>query len=146
MDLSVEIINATEGAIGKMVPLQISPTALDIVEFWCVLGQPLDAQPWSLGKGLCRQLAGMNWAVVEHEHDWNLTIAGTWSALLVEFFQQANKVRAALGRTGEHGQLLAIGFKQAEHGPLTALPWRFDAQVRPTLSPGMGQIWMREGF
>jgi hypothetical protein len=36
MDLSVEIINATEGAICKMVPPQISPATLDTVDFWGV--------------------------------------------------------------------------------------------------------------
>lgn len=146
MDLSIEIFDRAEGAVGQMMAFEIAPAALDVVEFRGVLGQPFDTQPWPIGKGFGGELAGVNRAVIEHEHDRGCRSTDAGSALSVELFEQTNKVRAALGGAGQYGQLLAGSIKQAEHGPLTALPRRLDAQIGATLSPDMGEIGMREGF
>jgi len=65
METTVEFIGIHEGAVGEVVPLEIAPTMLDRIQLRRILGQPLKREPWSLGEGSGRKLAGMDRPVVE---------------------------------------------------------------------------------
>src|SRR4051794_40514058 len=70
MDGAVEAIRAGEGLVSEMMPLEVAPENLDVVQLRSIFRQPLDREPvGALGEGRTRHLAGVDRAVVEDEHD-----------------------------------------------------------------------------
>src|SRR3712207_9042021 len=70
VDGAVEVLRASEGLVGEVVPLQVAPDGSDVVQLRGVLRQPLDGEPMRpLGEGGAGRLAGVDRAVVEHEDD-----------------------------------------------------------------------------
>ncbi len=45
VDGAVEVIRAGEGLVGQVMPLQVAPEGLDVVQLRSVLRQPLDGEP-----------------------------------------------------------------------------------------------------
>jgi hypothetical protein len=52
MDRAVEVIRAGEGLVSEMMPLQVAPENLDVVQLRSIFRQPLDREPvGALGEG-----------------------------------------------------------------------------------------------
>src|SRR5215216_4335932 len=52
MDGAVEVIRAGEGLVSEMMPLQVAPEDLDVVQLRSIFRQPLDREPvGALGEG-----------------------------------------------------------------------------------------------
>ncbi len=70
LDGAIQVIRAGEGLVGEVMPLQVAPEHLDVVQLRGVFRQPFDREPMStLGEGGTRRLAGVDRAIVENEHD-----------------------------------------------------------------------------
>jgi hypothetical protein len=52
MDGLVEMLDIAEGLLCQVVPLQVAPGALDVVELGRIPGQPLDREPGPRGERL----------------------------------------------------------------------------------------------
>ena len=90
--------------------------------FGCVFGQPLNAQPMGAGSqcGLGR-LAGMDRAVVEHDDDGFLALAGLGAVVMIEVFQKGDEVGAAPGFGGGDDQPAVAPVEGAHHRDLFGL-------------------------
>jgi hypothetical protein len=133
-----------EGSIGEMVTFEIAPASLDVVEFGRVFGQPLDGQPGSGGERLGAEFAGVDRAVVEHDHRWRGIGAGVRGISLVQRFQQLDEVGASLGPAGDDGQFIAGGIEHADHRTLLGLSWGFDADIGAASCPDMREVGVRQ--
>src|SRR3954463_15266133 len=52
VDGAIEVIRAGEGLGSEMMPLQVAPEDLDVVQLWSIFRQPLDREPvGALGEG-----------------------------------------------------------------------------------------------
>ena len=70
MDGLVECGGVGEGLVGEVMRLEVAPDPLDVVEFRCVFGQPLDGEPVCAGgQGGERGLADMDRPIVLDQHD-----------------------------------------------------------------------------
>ena len=70
VDGLIEVAWSGEGLVSEVMPLQVAPETLDIVQLRSVFRQPLDPEPMSpLGEGRPSRLTGVDGAVVEHKHD-----------------------------------------------------------------------------
>src|ERR687889_1243105 len=126
-----------------MMPLQIAPEFLDVVEFGSVFRQPLDREPGGpLSEGSARCLAGVDRAVVEDEHDRFLRTAGHRAILRIDLLQKRDEIGTALAPAGAHHQVARRPVEYPEHRHLGGLAGRWNAQIRALLGPGMGQIGM----
>lgn len=96
-DCGVELVNGAESLAGEEMAFEVAPGALNIVEFGSVFWQPLDGQPWSFVEGGAAELAGMDWSVVEHQHDRLFEMPGSWATERVELFGQSDEIAATLG-------------------------------------------------
>ena len=45
VDALVEDVGISEGLVGEMMGLEVTPDDLDVVEFGCIFRQPLDGEP-----------------------------------------------------------------------------------------------------
>src|ERR687889_674122 len=126
-----------------MMPLQIAPEFLDVVEFGSVFRQPFDREPGcSLGEGGARRLAGVDRAVVEDEHDRFLRTAGHRAILRIDLLQKRDEIGTALAPAGAHHQVARRPVEYPEHRHSGGLAGRWNAQIRALLGPGMGEIGM----
>src|SRR3954470_3850213 len=70
VDGLIEVLRSGERLVSEVMPLQVAPENLDIVQLRGVFRQPLDREPvGTRGEGGARRLAGVDRAVVEDEHD-----------------------------------------------------------------------------
>src|SRR5215218_5885732 len=70
VDGAVEVIRAGERLMSEVMPLQVAPETLDIVQLRSIFRRPLDGEPvGALGERGAACLAGVDRAVVENEHD-----------------------------------------------------------------------------
>ena len=90
VDGTIEIVGIDEGAVGEMVLLEIAPAVLDRVQFGRILGQPFCGQPRACGQGLCRQVALVDRAIVEHRNERFGSARGAVSS--PEVVEQGNEV------------------------------------------------------
>src|SRR4051794_39083329 len=67
MENLIERFGVTEGLVGQVMPLQIGPTALDVVQFGSVFGPPFEGEPGTLAQGLGGQPAGVDRTVIKHQ-------------------------------------------------------------------------------
>src|SRR4051812_50120147 len=70
VDGLIEVVRSGEGLVSEMMPLQVAPETLDIVQLRSVFRQPLDPEPMSpLGEGGTSPLAGVDRTVVEDQNE-----------------------------------------------------------------------------
>src|SRR5215208_1706072 len=70
VDGLIEVFRSGEGLVGEVMPLEVAPEHLDIVQLRSVFRQPLDREPvGALGEGGPGHLADVDRTVVENEHD-----------------------------------------------------------------------------
>ena len=101
----------------------------------------MGAQPMGAGgeRGLGR-LAGMDRAVVEHDDDGSLALAGFGAVAMIEFLQKGDEVGAALGFGGGDDQPVVVPVERAHHRDLSGLAGCLYAEVCAALGPGTGEI------
>ena len=70
MDFAIKRFGIGECLMGQMVRLEIAPDNLDVIEFRCVFGQPLDGEP-VLARIERRQgdFADMDRPIILDQHD-----------------------------------------------------------------------------
>jgi hypothetical protein len=141
----VEVVGVGEGLVGEMVGFEIAPDGFDVVEFGRVLGQPFDGEPMGAGgKRGDAGLAHVDRAVVEHDDDWPDRQAWPRAIKAVEPPQQRNEIGAALGFAGMHDEPASGVVERPDHCHLLGLAGRRHTQIGATLSPGSGQVRMRQ--
>ena len=70
VDGLIEVVRSGEGLVSEVMPLQVAPETLDIVQLRSVVRQPLDPEPMSpLGEGGTSRLAGVDRTVVEDQNE-----------------------------------------------------------------------------
>src|SRR3954449_2564847 len=70
VDGLIEVVRSGEGLVSEVMPLQVAPETLDIVQLRSVFRQPLDPEPMSpLGEGGTSRLAGVDRTVVEDQNE-----------------------------------------------------------------------------
>src|SRR5271165_4233946 len=145
MDGLVECGGICEGVVGEVMGLEIAPDRLDVVEFRCVFGQPLDGEPvLAGGQGAERAFAGVDRTVVLDQHDWLGLSLRLRSKVTVELLQMSDEIAAALGRAGMDDELARDVIERPQNRDLLGLPRRRHTQVRARLRPGAGEIGMRQ--
>src|SRR5271167_380479 len=143
MDGLIEDIGISEGLMGEMVSLQVTPDDLDVIEFRRIFRQPLNGKPMgALGERRPRCLADVDRAVVEHNDGRLRRRSGLWAVEAVDGLQVRDEVGAAFGAGGGDDEPALGPIERPHHGNLLGLPRRRHAQVRATLGPGAGQIGM----
>lgn len=141
----VEVVGVGEGLVGEMVGFEIAPDGFDVVEFGRVLGQPFDGEPMGAGgKRGDAGLAHVDRAVVEHDDDRPDRQAWPRAIKAVEPPQQRNEIGAALGFAGVHDEPASGVVERPDHCHLLGLAGRRHTQIGATLSPGSGQVRMRQ--
>ena len=143
-DGAFEVAGGLECLVGEVVALEVAPGPLDVVQFRGVGWQPLDGDPRPRRQRRGRCAAGVDGSVVEHQHHGPARAAGLGAISPVQQFQQADEVGAGLGGRGVDEQLAAGRVERADHSYLAGLAGRLDPQVGALLSPGMGQVGMRQ--
>ena len=147
LDGAVEVIRAGECLMSEVMPLQVAPESLDVVQLRGVFRQPLDGEPvGTLGEGGARRLAGVDRAVVENEHEGLDRDPELGTIAPINLLQQSDEVRASLGPAGAHDQVAPGPVKHAEHRYFGALARCRNAQVGPFLRPDMREVRVGEGF
>src|SRR5436305_4916483 len=69
MDGLIEVFRSGEGLVGEVMPLQVAPETLAIVQLRSVFRQPLDREPvGTRGEGAARRLAGVDRTVIEDQN------------------------------------------------------------------------------
>src|SRR4051794_2616263 len=121
VDGDFEMLDGLEGAVGEEVALEIAPGALDVVQFGRVFRQPLDGQPGPHRKRGAGQLADVDRAVVEHQHDRDNLASRPGSVTEVKLLQQSDEIGAALARADMHDQFAGPVVEHAEQRPLARL-------------------------
>jgi len=144
LDGKFEVFDGWKGAVGEEVALEITPGPLDVVQLGRVFRQPLDGQPGSCGDRRMGEPAGMDRAVVEHQHDRHDRPPRFRSVAMVKLFQQSDEVGAAFAGADMHDQFAAATVEHAEQRPLARLARRRDAQVGAPFGPSVRQIRMRQ--
>ena len=144
MDGTIEVVGIREGAVGEVVPLEITPAAFDRIQLRCILGQPLDREPRPLGEGLSCALARMDWTVI-HDNDQRL---GTLVLAIgpAKVIKQVDKIDRVLGRAGPYEKLSPDRVVSAEHRTPFSLARCLDAQVRTALGPTVRQVGVGAGL
>ena len=70
LDGAVEVIGTGERLVSEVMPLQVAPEHLDIVQLRGILRQPLDREPGGArGEGGASRLAGVDRTVVEDQNE-----------------------------------------------------------------------------
>src|SRR3954471_22824122 len=70
VDGAVEVIRTVERLMSEVMPLQVAPESLDVVQLRRVFRQPLDREPvGALGERGAACLAGVDRAVVEDQNE-----------------------------------------------------------------------------
>src|SRR3954467_14732612 len=147
LDGAVEVLRSREGLMGEVMPLQVAPETLDVVQLRSVFRQPLDPEPvGALGERGAACLAGVDRAVVEDEHDRLERGPELGPIAPVDLLQESDEVRASFGPAGAHDELAPRPVEPAEHRHFGALARGRNAQVGPFLGPDMRQIGMGKGF
>ena len=135
--------SASEGLVGEVMGLEVSPDRLDVVEFGRVLGQPFDGHPVRPGgQGGARALAGVDGTVVLDQHDRLGRASGLRAVEMIDLLEMGDEVAAALGRAGMYDEPADPMIKRPQDRDLSRLSRRRRAQVRSRLRPGAGEIGM----
>src|SRR4051812_18436180 len=147
VDGAVEVIRTVERLMSKVMPLQVAPETLDVVQLRSIFRQPLDPEPvGALGERGAACLAGVDRAVVEDQNEGLDRDASLGPIAPVDLLQESDEVRASFGPAGVNNEVATRPVEHAEHRHFGALARRRNAQVGPFLGPDMRQIGMGERF
>src|SRR3954464_13534931 len=147
VDGAVEVIRAGERLMSEVMPLEVAPETLDIVQLRSIFRQPLDGEPvGALGERGAACLAGVDRAVVEDEHEELERDAELGTIAAVDLLQESDEVRASFGSAGLNNELATRPVEHPEHRHFGALARRWDAQVGPLLRPDVRQVRVGERF
>src|SRR4051794_17472684 len=136
VDGAVEVIRTGEGLMSEVVPLQVAPETLDVVQLRSIFRQPLDPEPvGALGEGRPGRLAGVDWAVIQDEHEWLDRDPELGAIAPINLLQESDEVRASLGPAGAHDELAPRPVEHAEPRHFGALARGRNAQVGSPLGP-----------
>src|SRR3954463_14307389 len=93
VDGLIEVVRSGEGLGSEMMPLQVAPETLDIVQLRSVFRQPLDPEPMSpLGEGGTSRLAGVDRTVVEDQNEGLDRDAELGTIAAVDLLQESDEV------------------------------------------------------
>src|SRR3954466_1013330 len=147
MDGAIEVFRSPERLMSEVMPLQVAPETLDVVQLRSIFRQPLDGEPvGALGEGGAACLAGVDRGVVEDQNEGLDRNSELGPIAPVDLLQESDEVRASFGPAGAHDELAPRPVEHAEHRHFGALARGRNAQVGPFLGPDMRQIGMGEGF
>jgi hypothetical protein len=147
VDGSDEVFFVGEGLIGEIMGFEVAPDDFDVVDFGCVSGQPLYAQPTGAG-GLRGQgrLPAMDGAVFGHYDDGSLALAGFGAAVIIEFLQKRDDVGVAPRFGGGDDRLVIAPVRCAHHRDFIGLAVCPRTEVRAVLGLGLGKIGLGQGL
>src|SRR3954451_4661259 len=97
-----ESVGIGEGAVGKLMLLEVAPASFDVVQLGGVFRQPFEGEPGARGEGSCGQLAGVDRPVVENRDQGPGAFSGAVCG--AELVEQGNQAGGALGGAGVHEQ------------------------------------------
>src|SRR5215211_4084185 len=93
VDGLIEVFRSGEGLVSEVMPLQIAPENLDIVQLRSVFQQPLDREPvGTRGEGSPGRLAGMDRTVVEDQNEGLDRDAELGTIAVVDLLQEGDEV------------------------------------------------------
>jgi hypothetical protein len=131
--------------MGQMMRLEIMPDGLDVVQFWRILGQPLDGEPMRTGGKRCqRELTGVDRTIVLDQHHTLGGLAGLGTIKPIQLLEMGDEVAAALGWAGVHDELACHVIERAQHRDLLGLARCRHTQVRPRFRPYAREVGMRQ--
>src|SRR3954447_5586376 len=100
----------------EVVALYIAPDILDVVQLGGIFRQPLDGWPVrSRRQRGAARLAGVDWSIIEHQHDWLADHSPPRSVTAAKFTQQVDEVAAPLGPAGMDQQFAGRPIQHAQH-------------------------------
>jgi hypothetical protein len=115
------MLGVADCLMGKGMPLEVAPSALDVAQLRSLLRQPFGDESWP---GV-ESLAGMYGAIIEEVHDGLGLPAGSWPMELAEACRQRNEVAASPGSARRDDKLAPSEVERAGHRDLTGLAGRF---------------------
>src|SRR5215210_7377751 len=93
VDGAVEVIRAGERLMSEVMPLQVAPETLDIVQLRSIFRQPLDGEPVSArGERGAACLAGVDRTVVEDQNEGLDRDAELGTIAAVDLLQESDEV------------------------------------------------------
>src|SRR5689334_4530252 len=93
MDGLIEVVRSGEGLVGEVMPLQVAPETLDIVQLRSGFRQPLDREPVGpRGEGAARRLAGVDRTVIEDQNEGLDRDAERGTVAAVDLLQESDEV------------------------------------------------------
>src|SRR3954467_4846121 len=147
VDGLIEVFWSGEGLVSEVMPLQVAPEHLDVVQLRSVFRQPLDREPvGARGEGGASRLAGVDRAVVEDQNEGLDRNPELGTIAPVDLLQESDEVRASLGSARVSNEVATRPVEHPEHRHFGALARRWDAQVGPLLRPDVRQVRVGEGF
>ena len=93
VDGAIEVFRSCERLMSEVMPLQVAPEHLDIVQLRGVFRQPLDGEPvGALGERGAACLAGVDRAVIQDEHERLDRDAELGAIALIDLLQERDEV------------------------------------------------------
>src|SRR3954464_10042095 len=133
--------------MSEVMPLQVAPETLDVVQLRSIFRKPLDGEPvGALGERGAACLAGVDRAVVEDQNDGLDRDAELGTIAAMDLRQESDEVRASFGPAGAHDELAPRPIEHAEHRHFGALARGRNAQIGPFLRPDVRQVRMSQCF
>src|SRR3954465_15823395 len=145
VDGAVEVIRTVERLMREVMPLQVAPETLDVVQLRSIVRQPLDGEPGgALGERGAACLAGVDRAVVQDEHEGLDRNPELGPIAPIDLLQESDEVRASFGPAGVNNELALRPVEHAEHRHFRRLARGRNAQIGPSLGPDVRQVRMGE--
>src|SRR4051812_25642982 len=147
VDGVIEVFRSGEGLVSEVMPLQVAPEDLDVVELRSVFRQPFDREPvGALGERGAGRLAGVDRTVVEDQNEGLDRDAELGTIAPINLLQERDEVLASFGPAGVNNEVAMRPVEHAEHRHFGALARCRNAQVGPFLGPDVRQVRMGERF
>src|SRR3954466_4364125 len=122
VDGAVEVIRTVERLMSEVMPLQVAPETLDVVQLRSIVRQPLDGEPvGALGERGAGCLAGVDRAVVQDEHEGLDRNPELGPIAPIDLLQESDEVRASFGPAGVNNELAPGPVEHPEHCHFGAL-------------------------
>lgn len=90
------------------------------------------------------QLAGVDRAIVRHQHHRLGGLTGLGAVAPVQLLEVGDEVAAAFGWTGMHDEFACDVIERAQYGDFLRVAGCRDTQIRPGLRPHAGEVGMRQ--
>ena len=135
VDFAIKRFDIGERLMGQMMRLEIAPDNLDVIEFRCEFGQPLDGEPvLACIERRPGDFADMDRPIILDQHDGSCHSPGLGAKEAIELLQMRNEIGAALGPAGMHDESACDVIERAHHGHFLGLTRRRNAQVGAAFS------------